>query len=166
MSVSNTTNAIISGMLATSVATVTSSDVWRMTAFLCVGTIFGVSWCGLSKQNQEESRMTKARAITGAMSGVFFPRLIESLYNYASPWGTKIRMEAFDPLLLISLGFILSVLGFFITHTILRGVEKDQKKIGDMVSTAATKTIASKLGIDSEEVKRDEDNHTGPPASH
>lgn len=140
------TNLIISGPLITSLATVaSSSDVWRMTGALCMGASLGLAWSCLSKQSKEEGRMTKARIIAGSVTGVFIPRMVESIYNWFSPWGTRIKLEEYDPLMLIAIGFLFAIVGFYIAHTILRGVEKEQKKVGDMVTVAVVKTLESKL---------------------
>jgi hypothetical protein len=157
MSASQFTYAAISGALTTSIAaTAASSEIYRMTGFLCVGTCLGVAWACLSKQAKEEGRINKARMIAGVVFGVPFPRLVEFLYNWGSPWGSKINMEAMDPLLLIFIGFLCSTIGFFIGHTVLRNSERDQGKIGDMVSTAVVKQVESSLNKSTKAANEDD----------
>jgi hypothetical protein len=131
------------------------ADVWKLTSFLILGALLGVVWACLSKSAKEEGRMTKARVLVGLLSGVCVPRVVEWCFP-------RIRLDALDPLLIIAISFLLAVCGFFIVHTALRGVEKDQKKTGGMLYSVVKKKIASDAGNpgESEEKTDEEKNNT------
>jgi len=152
----STIHFIASGVIATAAAsTVAQNDVWRLTSFLCLGAALGVLWSCLSRVGQEASKMTKARVLAGVVGGICVPRFVELV----SPW--KLHLDNADPLLIILIGFIFAVLGFYAMHAGLRRVESREKAIGGMLTKTLERTIEAATGN-----KADADNQsnsTGNP---
>lgn len=132
--------AVALGIVATSGAAVASqSDVWRLTAFLALGSSLGVLWSCLSKESKEEGRMTKARILAGAMSGVALPRFVErAALSFGWAW---FDLNMADPLAIIGVGFVFAVAGFYIVHSTLRRIEKKERQAGNFLAGAVEKTL-------------------------
>lgn len=157
----STIQYIAAATMATSAASVAAAnDIWRLTAFLCIGTSVGVFWSCLSKQAKEDGRMTKARVLSGIFSGVCLPRFIELGLRWK---GYEINLATVDPLVIMGVGFLFAILGFYIVHSILRRTETSEKKIGRMASNVGEKFIAHALGVsETENEQRNSPADSGP----